>query len=145
MNPNNSQPTPPSQPAVPPLPDSTITEPVTTGTEAEVYAAPTQTQASSPAVQEPAPVPSSSDGSNTPRLPWLAIAALAIGVLSLPAAFFVLGGISALVGLVLGVVSLSKKEGNKYFAIAGIVLNALAAIIAGIMFLLSFAIFKSVF
>lgn len=63
----------------------------------------------------------------------LAIAAMVVGILSMTLCCTV-GSVLGLVGLILGIVSLSKKEDGKGMAIAGIITSAIG-ILVGIVFI----------
>lgn len=69
----------------------------------------------------------------------LAIASLVLSILGFLGSWFVLGGLFALIGLVLGIIALVKTRkgaGGKGMAIAGVVLSSISLLIAIAVFLI---------
>ena len=86
--------------------------------------------------QQPQPV---SPQQNQPSLPaqqkasGLAIASMVVSIVGLVLSAVFIGGLIGLVGLILAIVSLAKKKAGRGFAIAGVIIGAVA-IISGVLF-----------
>ena len=68
----------------------------------------------------------------------LAVAALVLGILGFLTCWFILGGLPAIVGLILGIIAITRvgktHEPGKGMAIAGTILSGIALVIATIVF-----------
>ena len=72
------------------------------------------------------------------RTNGLAVAALVLGILGFLSSWFILGALPAIVGLILGIIAISRSakthQSGKGMAIAGTILSGIALVIATIVF-----------
>lgn len=79
-----------------------------------------------------------------PESTGLAIASMVLGIVGILTAWILIGLPLALVGLVLGIVSIAKKKGGRGMAIAGIITSALALLFGVAMVAISIIAYQGI-
>lgn len=101
---------------------------------------PTYTESFGNAYSYEAPVYEGATASEPKKLIGLSIASMVLGILSIVCCWiWYLGGFFALVGLVLGIISMVKKCSGKGMAVAGIICSAIGLIISAVMIVIVIA------
>lgn len=90
----------------------------------------------------PSPPPATTQPPPAPRL-GLAVASLVLGILAFVSSIFVVGALFGLIGVILGVAHLLRRQGRNGMAWTGLVLSTLGILVGAGMGVVGFKVFRS--